>query len=169
MKDIERKASVKVKLSKDGVDSRAEISGEPAGEWLAEQALFAVGLGFAPKDALKLLGDKHFLEVIDLEQLFGGNERSIGRYKARVIGTEGKVKAKLEELSGAVLALSDGPQIGVLGEFDDVRTAKEAVIRILEGGQHGGVFVWLKGEKRRKEAEAMGLNIKRGRPVSPVA
>ncbi len=162
LKELESKAGVEITIKSEAPEDKViEISGEPEGEWGAEQVLNAIGLGFAPKAAFKLLGDNCFLEVIDLQVLLGGNDNAISRYKSRIIGTAGKSKKKIEELSGATIAINDGPQIGILGEFEDVKTAKEAITRLLEGSQHAGVFAFLKNEKRKHDAEALGLNLSR--------
>lgn len=72
------------------------------------------------------------------------------RYKARIIGQQGAAKKKLQELSGAFLAV--GPEhIAILGEFEDLRAAKEAVLRLLEGSEHVGVYSYLEREKHRQK------------------
>jgi len=157
LKELEEKAGVEIFVRRERGESVVEVSGEPAGEWSAEQVLQAISLGFAPKTAFKLLAENNFLEVIDLAMILP-NEKAIARHKARIIGTDGKSKKKMEEFSGASIAVNEGSQIGILGEFEDVKSGKEAVTRLLEGSPHGSVFVWLKNDKRRKEAEAMGLN-----------
>ncbi len=127
----------------DGV----ELEG-PAGEvWAAKQVLSAMNWGFPPQKAFKLFNDTFFIEVLDLKLLVR-NEKAIARYKGRVIGMNGKAKRTIEELSGAFLAVSD-TDIAILGEFEDLQDAKEAVVRLLEGATHSAVFGFL--EKRNRE------------------
>lgn len=160
LKDLQDRLQVKITVTVEANrDDVIRIEGEPENEWLAEQVLKAVDLGFAPKDAFRLLKDDSYLEQLDLEQSMRGNERAVERQKARIIGTEGKAKRTLEELSEAKIALSDGPMVGILGGFDEVQAGKEAILQLLEGRPHQGVYVYLENQKRRREARRMGAHV----------
>jgi len=150
LREVERTAGIKIRLTDEG----AEIEAGPdnAGrEWEAEQVLLALEAGFPAKQALKLLREDYFMEKIDLRQAFRGNEAQVTRYKARVIGTEGKAKKKIEEITGAFIAVSD-ESIAVIGKFEELRNAKEAVMRLLEGAPHANVFHFLERKKQREES-----------------
>ncbi|OIO26744.1 hypothetical protein AUJ14_01230 [Candidatus Micrarchaeota archaeon CG1_02_55_22] len=155
LKDLEKRAGVELLERAEGI----EIRGEPEPEWGAELALKAIELGFEPKDAFKLIKDDYYLEVIDMNLLLQRNERAIERLTARVIGIDGKVKKRIQEFSHASIAVGND-SIGIIGNFDDVQDAKEAVTRLLEGAQHGGVFTWLRERKRLRDAQRMGLNLR---------
>lgn len=128
-------------------DGGLELEGEAGDVWAAKQALLAMNLGFPAPKAFKLFNDNYFIEVLNLKLLVR-NERAIQRYKGRVIGLHGKGKATLEELSGAWLAVSD-EDVAIVGEFEELQDAKEAVVRLLEGATHASVFAFL--EKRNRE------------------
>ncbi len=145
LKGVEERCKVKLKTGEDEVAIEAQGGGE---EWVAEQVLKAFGFGFESKIAYKLLDDAYFLDVVDLQQAFHGNEKKMERYKARVIGERGMAKKKLQELSGAYLAVAD-EQIAIIGEYEEIRAAKEAVLRLLEGKEHNGVYAYL--EKQRQK------------------
>ena len=125
-----------------------QLDGPPGDVWAAKQVLSAMNLGFAPQKAFKLFNDTFFIEVLDLKLLVK-NEKAIARLKGRVIGEQGSAKRTLEELSGASLAVSE-TEIGILGEFEDLADAKEAVLRLLEGSTHSGVFAFLEKRNRQK-------------------
>lgn len=143
-KKIEEKGEVKLKISGEN----AVIEGDGGNEWIVEQVLTALSYGFAPKEAFKLFKDNYFIEVVDLEQAFRRHEKKIKRYKARVIGSGGRSKKKLQELTGAHIAVSE-KQIAVLGEFEEAKAAKEAVLRLLEGAEHSGVYAFLEKQKQK--------------------
>ncbi len=160
MRELEERAKVSVRVKKETrADANLEIEGDAEGEWVAEQVLRAVDIGFDPKIAFKLFSDNVYMEVMDLGLLLRRNERAISRYKARIIGTEGKARKSLEELSEAYIAVSDDERVGILGEFDSVRAAKEGITRILEGSPHGTVFAYLREESLRRNARAMGATL----------
>jgi len=145
LKEIEQRGKVKL-----AVDEReVSIDGEGGQEWVVEQILKALGYGFLAKQAYKLFSDQYFMDVINLQDAFRGNQKKMVRYKARVIGAQGTAKKKLQELSGAHLAVT-ADQIAILGEFDDLKSAKEAILRLLEGAEHNGVYAYLEKENARK-------------------
>jgi len=158
--DLEQKAGVEIFIQADSDgESTIEIDGDSEKEWLAEQALKAIDLGFEPKHAFKIFNDDYYLEEVDLGLSMRGKDSAVARVKARIIGTGGKVKKKVEELSEAYLALSDDQRVGIIGEFDEVKAAKEAVIRIIEGSQHASVFDYLKKEKDLRKSRRLGAAV----------
>ena len=142
IKQIASQGRVKIALSEGGV----ELEGEGGDEWISHQVISAVDAGFPLQKAFKLFNDSFFLEVVDLE-LAVRNPKSVARYKGRVIGEGGRAKKTIEELSGAFLSVSGG-KVFILGQFDDLQLAKEAVLQLLEGKMHSTVFSFL--EKRNK-------------------
>ncbi|MFH1257699.1 MAG: KH domain-containing protein [Candidatus Micrarchaeota archaeon] len=146
MKHVQQKGSVEIKQTKEG---NLELEGEGGTVWIASQVLKALDFGFLPQQAYKLFGDNYFLEIIDMEIVLS-NPKAIERYKGRVIGSEGRSKRIIQELSGAFIAVS-GNKIAVLGEYDDLQLAKEAVLRLLEGAQHTGVFAYLEKKNRERK------------------
>jgi len=158
--ELEERGRVEIFIREQGGgEGIIEIEGESENEWIAEQALKAIDLGFEPKHAFKLFNENYFLEVIDVGQAMRGNERAVQRQKARIIGEEGKAKKKIEELSEALLALSDDERVGIIGEFEEMKSAKEAILRLLEGANHAGVFAFLKKEKDLREARRLGAAV----------
>ncbi len=158
--EIERACSVKIQInSETTLEKSASITGESQGEWVAGQVLLAIELGFSSKDALLLTNDDFYLEQLDLEQSMRGNQRGVERQKARIIGTEGKAKKTLEDLSESKIAINDGPMLGIIGGFDEVSSAKEAILQLLEGKPHQSVFSYLEEQQRRREARRLGAKV----------
>jgi len=133
-----------VQVESEGCEVRVE--GEAGDEWLAEQVLRAVALGFAPRQAFKLLKDDCFLEVVDLKAL-ARNEKDLQRFKSRLIGSHGKAKKTLQELSGAWLSVGEG-RVALLGGYESIQLAREGVQKLLEGKTHSTVYAYL--ERRIK-------------------
>jgi ribosomal RNA assembly protein len=148
LKMVERQGGVKIARGGDTVT----VEGEPASEWAAQNVLEALSLGFPPKRALKLFGDDFFLETIDMRAALRGKD--VARCKARIIGTHGKAKRTLEELSGASIAVGED-RVEILGRFDEIQLAREGILRILEGHQHSTVYAFL--ERRARESARAGL------------
>ncbi len=123
------------------------FNGDAGDEWTAEQVAKAVVLGFKPRQAFKLLKDDYFLEEVDLKDV-ARNEKELQRFKSRVIGSEGKAKKTLQELSGAWLNISRST-VAFLGKYEDVQLAREGIQKIVEGKSHSTVYSYL--EKRVKQ------------------
>lgn len=160
LRELEKRGDVEIFIQPEkegGGFATIDIQGSSESEWVAEQVLRAIDLGFTPKQALKLFNENVFIEVVDVGEAMHGKTRAVERMTGRIIGAEGKIKKAIEELSEASLAISDDGRAGVLGGFEEVKLAKEAVLRLLEGKQHGGVIAFLRNVKRKRDAEKMGV------------
>lgn len=146
LREAEARTSTTIKES----DGALDIEGEAGNDWVAEQVLRALTAGFPPERAFKLTNDEWFLEEVDIEAAMRGSRRGVERQKARIIGAGGKAKKTLEELSGAYLSIS-GDRVVILGRYEDIAGAREAVLEMLEGTPHANVYANLERRKRREK------------------
>ena len=149
LREIEKRCGVKLSFGSEAelrIDAADEAQG--GSEWVAEQVCRAISLGFEPRRAFKLLSDDYYLEEIDLREALHGSPKALHRYKARIIGVEGKIKRNIEEFSGAFVAVGD-ERVAFLGAFEEIKLAKEAVFKILEGKEISTVYSFL--EKHAKK------------------
>ena len=154
---IEHKLSVKLEI--DGETGDVEVAcgpeGNPADMFRAKDIVTAIGRGFSPENAFKLLDEDAILIVIDLRELFGRSDSDIERVKGRVIGEKGKARRNLEELTGTKISLY-GHTIAVIGDVEHCEVAREAVEMFIKGRTHSTVYRFLqakRGELRKKELE----------------
>ena len=98
---------------------------------------------------MKFLGDDFYLDVVDLNAAMWGKKSRIQQIKGRIIGTQGKAKKTLEFLSGCWIAVGED-KVALLGGFQELKSQKEAVIRLLEGKTHGTVYSFLEKKKAYK-------------------
>jgi len=141
--EIEKKANVTINVNSDG---EVEITGEMADIYFAKDIVKAIGRGFEPKIALKILKEGHNLLIINLKEHFP-NENAIKRIKGRVIGEEGKVKSEIETATESYISVF-GNTIAIISKFDTLEFAKEAVYKILDGAPHTTVFNYLSKVKK---------------------
>jgi len=128
-------------------------SSDPTTILRARDVVLAIGRGFSPERALKLEDDDVVLDVIDLRELLGKNEREIARLKGRVIGREGKIRKLIEEMTNAKISVY-GHTISMLGDYEAVTAAREAIELLLKGKQHSTVYKLLrkiKSESKKRE------------------
>jgi len=123
----------------------------------AKDLVQAIGRGFSPDRAFGLLNEDFTLGIIDLHDFFGKNESEIRRVDGRIIGREGKTRRIVEQLTGTQISVS-GHTVGIIGTYESVSTAKDALEKLISGRQHGTVYKFLRKKRREiKKEKALGL------------
>ncbi|MEM3228905.1 MAG: KH domain-containing protein [Fervidicoccaceae archaeon] len=113
----------------------------------ARDIVRAISIGFPPEKAFRLLEDDQILLLIDLSMIIEG-ENHLRRIKARIIGEEGKARKILEETTGTDIVIGE-KSIGIIGDFEQVRIAEEAIRMLIDGKPHASVYSFLEREARR--------------------
>lgn len=112
----------------------------------AKEIVTAFGRGFEFEDALDLVDESYVLEIVNTKEFSGKSRKRRVELKGRVIGRDGRSKDVIEKYSGAKIVVY-GKTVGIIGKWDSVRLAKEAVEMLLAGAKHTSVFKLLE-EKR---------------------
>lgn len=109
----------------------------------------AIGRGFDPEIALLLAEPRMNLAIMKVTE-YANTDSSIRRLKGRVIGRNGRAKKRIENMANVYLSIY-GKTIGIIGKDMNLRAARAAVIRLLEGSEHSTAFKTLKEKiKSRK-------------------
>ncbi len=136
-RDIEKKTKTKIIVNKGEVT----IEGDPIDEWVAKDIVKAIGRGFSPEKAVKLLNENYSFETL-LIRNFANTEKAVQRKKGRVIGEKGKTRKTIEELTNTYVSVY-GKTISIIGTYENVALAKEAIIKLLDGSSHTSVYKFL--------------------------
>ena len=132
-------------------------SPDPSSALRAKDLVLAIGRGFSPSRAFSLFNDDYSFDIVDLHDYFGKNEAEIRRVDGRIIGREGKARRDLEELTGTLISVS-GHTVSIIGTFESVSMAKDALEKLIEGRQHGTVYKFLRKKRGQvKKEKALGL------------
>lgn len=143
VKKLEQLAEVKIDLGEDvTIESDDSVK-----NLLALQVIKAFGRGFDLEDALNLLDDEYKFEIIEMREFCGKSKGRLMALKGRVIGTGGKTKKVIEEITGAKVVVY-GKTICILGRWDEVNLAKKAVEMLLFGSLHNTVYKFLNEHKK---------------------
>lgn len=122
----------------------------------AQNIVRAIGYGFSPERAFRLLEDDQVLEVIDVRQYVGDKPNHIRRVLGRVIGEEGKARRMLEELTGTYISVYES-YVAIIGDYETANIAKKAVEMLVEGRMHSTVYRYIDREmfsiRRRRLTE----------------
>jgi len=165
---IQKKLSVDLEIDSETGDitisSNKDVV-DPSLLFRARDAVTAIGRGFAPERAFKLLEDEeNTLFVIDLREVFGKSESDIKRVKGRIIGKEGKTRRMIEEMSEAMVSVY-GHTIAIIGGVENVEIAREASSFLIKGSQHATVYRYL--QRKRQELKKKKLQLWEDRSPSP--
>lgn len=159
-RELEERLLVELKIESDGggveiiLDEKAQ---DPSLLFRAKDAVTAIGRGFAPDQAFRLVrNEDSVFDMIDLRLVFGRSDSDIRRVKSRIIGMKGKTRRTIEELSEADTVVY-GHTVGFIGTFEQVDIAKNAVQMIIQGSQHHTVYNFL--QKKRRELKKQMLEL----------
>ncbi len=126
-------------IAVDGVE--VTIDADPLEELRAFNIVKAVGRGFAPDRALRLLEDNTDLCVMDVSE-FAPTDNAKERLKGRVIGRDGETRAKIQNDTNTEIAVY-GKTVSILGNVQNVQVAREAVRMLLDGRSHSTAYNYI--------------------------
>lgn len=157
-KEIEEKTNCK--LDVDSSEGEVTIDSEDSlAVFTAKEVVQAIARGFNPKYALLLTKSDYSLEIVNLHEVLGKNQKKITRMKGRVIGRNGKSRKTIESLTDTHICVY-GKTLSIIGDMEDVGLARKAVFDLLEGANHASVFKFLEKQNRMKKIS--DLKDKRG-------
>ena len=154
---LEGEMNVKLDVdSREGLVTLKSDSAVGTDPFSASRVIEAIGRGFSPQRARRLLDDDASLEVVDLRDYSGRSSNSLERIRGRVIGVKGKSRRVIEELTGCQLSVY-GRTVAIIGEASQVRLASDAVRSLATGSQHKTVYNALQKARTKRKMEKMFL------------
>jgi ribosomal RNA assembly protein len=149
------KAHLEIDADEGTVGISSADTDDPMGALKARDIVVAIGRGFSPRRAMRLMNDDTYLGVIDIKQVTGKQTKSsLWRVRSRLIGTAGRARTRLEELSGCSVSVY-GSTVAMIGKEQELERATQAVEMLLRGSEHSTVFhllARLRNEANRAEA-----------------
>jgi ribosomal RNA assembly protein len=148
-----------LKLSVDSKEGLVTLKAESAMNTdpiTATRVIEAVGRGFSPQRARRLMDEGTMFEVIDLRDYAGRSVNSLERIRGRVIGLKGKSRRVIEELTACHISVY-GRTVAIIGEAAEVQLAAQAVRSLATGSQHKNVYNTLQKARTKRKMERMFL------------
>ncbi|MBI4362158.1 MAG: RNA-processing protein [Euryarchaeota archaeon] len=137
------RATLEIDTENGSVEVR---SGDSLAELRAGEVVKAIARGFSPERALTMLRNEDLLlEVIEIP---ARNPNDLRRVTSRLIGSGGRTRAILEELSETSVSVY-GKTVSLIGLPEHLGVAREALEMLFDGSPHPVVYAFL--ERKHKE------------------
>lgn len=152
-KKLERR--LKVKITNKG--KIIFVDGEGEKEYVAIEVIEAINLGFTITQALLLCEDDFILEKIRIKDLT--KRHDLERVRGRIIGTRGRTKKTIQNLSDCLISLHDNT-VGIIGRIEHIERAMQAITSLIQGSKQSSVYYSLEREKIKEKTsinEDLGL------------
>ena len=117
----------------------------------------AIGRGMAPKAAIRLLEDENFFEMVDLKDFVGKRSHQQRRIRARIIGSQGKVRKLIENLTDVEITIYKSTVV-LVGDAEGIGLARQAVEMLAGGSEHGTVLSFLERRRKRMKFDNRSLD-----------
>lgn len=142
---LEKATKTKIKI--DSEEGDVEIKGkDPLKLFDAREIILAIARGFNPEIAFLLLKADISLEVVNAQD-FAKTKNALIRLRGRIIGSSGKSRETIEELTGAYISVY-GKTVAIIGDIDALNLARRAIQMLLGGSPHRNVYKWLEKQRR---------------------
>ncbi len=152
-KTIEEKTGCRIAIDNRNGIITVTRGDDAVGFLKAKDVVNAIAKGFNPDVALKILDDDFTVfETIDLSSFV--SQKSMERVKGRIIGKEGKMRKHIEETLNVHVSVYD-KFVSIIGNFENVSAAREALEMLIDGAQHSTVQKFMEKKKREIEMRSM--------------
>ena len=156
-KHLEEACHISLEIdSQSGEITVRSTSVEEGDPFRAMNVVEAVGRGFSPQRALKLLDPETTLEVMDLRDFAGKSDNSLERIRGRIIGLNGKSRRVIEELTKCYVSVY-GRTVSIIGEVTEAKLAMEAITMLASGSRHRSVYNMLQRARTKRKMDRVLL------------
>src|SRR5688572_524933 len=121
----------------------------------ARDIVQAMARGFSEERAFHLLDDDAYIEILDIKD-FARSKNRVAQVRARLIGTRGKTRRIMEELTGVDVSVW-GHTVAMIGGAFEMAIAREAMIMLLRGSEHKTVYRFLERKRADLKVYQMGF------------
>ncbi len=150
---IEEKLNAKINLK----GNLLEINSNPLEEFEAQRLVDALNLGFSADKALKVLDEETMFIKINIKDY--ANTKNLEVVRARLIGTHGKTKKTIEEITKCDISIHEN-EVGIIGSAEIAENALTAVTNIIKGTKQANAYRYLEKIKTQRKIKNWKQRIK---------
>jgi len=137
-KRLEQELNVKI----NNAGKLVTIDGDAQDEYIATQVIDALNFGFPYIEAISMKKEGKLLDTINIKEYTSKN--NLESVRGRIIGKAGKAIQTIATLSDCVIEMKNNT-VAILGEPENIERASEAIVAIIKGAKHSGVYHTLEG------------------------
>jgi ribosomal RNA assembly protein len=142
---LEKKLKIKISIKGKSVS----FEGTALNEYEASLVLDAINLGFSSKKALQLTDEDYIFRRIFIKDF--SNKKNLKEVKARIIGTKGRTKKTIENISNCDIVIHNN-EIGIIGSAESIEDLITAITSLIRGTKQSNTYKYLeKINKNRKQ------------------
>jgi len=155
---IEKTCSVKLEIDSENGEVKvfSDVVDEKFQTFKALEIVTAIGRGFSPEKAMRLLKGENTLYVINLREFGAKSPEQMERIKGRIIGDSGKARVNMENLSNTNITVY-GKTVSIIGEPIQLKLAIDAIESLLSGSMHGHVYKKIEFARRQQKFARLQL------------
>ena len=143
--NLEKKLEIKIEINGKKVD----FSGSALKEYEALIVLDALSFGFSAKQSLTLLNENFIFRILPIKNFT--RRKNMTEIRARLIGTEGRTKRTIEEISNCNIVIKEN-SVGLIAPAENIDEATTALANLIRGSKQANVYRFLeKVNTKRKQ------------------
>lgn len=146
-KQIEALGEVRISIESETGDVTITQKGDPLRANITTNVIQAIGRGFSPPNASLLFEENYQLSVISLRDFAKPSSHRIEQIRARLIGTGGKTRRVMEELTSTHISVY-GDTVSIIGDYVAMEYSREAINMLINGSKQRTVYTYLEKSAR---------------------
>ena len=133
---LEEKLKVEIVIT----GKKIELNGDAFDEYEALRVMEAIDIGFSARTAVQILEEETGFEKLNIKDFT--RRKDLEAVRARIIGSNGKTKRTLEELSGSKIMIKDN-HIGIIGPAESMPATITAITNVVKGTKQANAYYYL--------------------------
>lgn len=145
-KFLEKTLNIKITIQ----GKKVTIDGDPLDEYEADLVLDAMSFGFPAKTAAILKNEDFAFRKINIKDYT--RRKNLKEVLRRIIGTHGKTRKTLENISGSKIIIKDH-EVGIIGPSEEIEYTITATANIIRGSKQTNTYKYLEKINRKRKRE----------------